>query len=327
MDHSATLPWTDEQWSMLHQLVQDTARKARVAASFLPIEGPLPPGQEFVPAMRLTFPNDQEIFYDPTGGTRTTLSTQGRAQDRPYIDGALTLPLVGISCSIRLRSPEAKDPDLVGAKQMLRRAADVLGRLEDEIIFNGLQPEDANGIRRRYDTPGAGIGTPLSTAPPIYVIRGPRKVRYYGLLTYASPRKIRGARPVTKASNLVDTIVRAIEELEGRGYSGPFCCVLGNDLFAVAVRPQVGLVLPSETIIPFLQGGPLLRMVSMLNDTGIIIALGGWPIDIVVGTDLEVNYLGRTEQDYLLSVSERFRLRIKDSYPATAPRGPCVRIR
>ena len=37
-------PLTDGQWSRIRQIVHDEALRARVAASFLPLYGPLPAG-------------------------------------------------------------------------------------------------------------------------------------------------------------------------------------------------------------------------------------------------------------------------------------------
>ena len=36
------LPWTDEQWARVNQVVHEEASRARVAATFLPLVGPLP---------------------------------------------------------------------------------------------------------------------------------------------------------------------------------------------------------------------------------------------------------------------------------------------
>ena len=52
-----------------------------------------------------------------------------------------TLQLVTLSCNIYLRGSEIADPDLDAAKSMVRRAGEVLGRLEDAVIFYGLPPD------------------------------------------------------------------------------------------------------------------------------------------------------------------------------------------
>src|SRR5580698_9845868 len=42
------VPWTDDQWDRVTQAIQDEANRARVAAAFLPLYGPLPPDTDFV---------------------------------------------------------------------------------------------------------------------------------------------------------------------------------------------------------------------------------------------------------------------------------------
>lgn len=42
------VPWTDEQWARVNQVIQEEASRARVAATFIPLVGPLPKGTDFV---------------------------------------------------------------------------------------------------------------------------------------------------------------------------------------------------------------------------------------------------------------------------------------
>ena len=91
----------------------------------------------------------------------------------------------------------------------------------------------------------------------------------------------------------------AIGLLEQNGHFGPFAAVLGQRLFLVAQTPDVGsLVMPQDRIIPFLGGGPLLRS-STLDDwngfTGVVVALGGAPVELVVATDMCLQFLQVTD--------------------------------
>jgi hypothetical protein len=105
--------------------------------------------------------------------------------------------------------------------------------------------------------------------------------------------------------------------LEGRGQFGPFATVLGQGLFAVAQTPDPGsLVLPQDRIIPFLGGGPLLRS-STLDDfggySGMVVALGGAPLELVIATDVCLQFLQVTDQPaFLFRVSEKIALRIRE---------------
>ena len=134
---ASRLAWTDEQWASVQQLVQTAARTARVASSFLPLVGPLPPGQSTVPALEMATEDD------PQGG---------QAHQRLVIDDGATLRLTTVACDIYLGTQEAEDPTLAAASAMLGRAADVIGRLEDAIVFRG-QPGPARAPSRTTARP------------------------------------------------------------------------------------------------------------------------------------------------------------------------------
>jgi uncharacterized linocin/CFP29 family protein len=293
------LPWTDEQWGTVQRTVQEAAAKARVAASFLPLVGPLADGQASVPKLEM-----KELSPD--------LGWYGQGKDRLEIDDGTTLTLITISCNVYLKTQQAEDPDLASARQMLGRAAVLIGRLEDAIVFRGQQ-----GPGR---TPAAGAPT-----PEVYTVQGGDKST--GLLG-ASPRRnvdirrnppSQGSGPTpTYSDELVTGVVSAIDQLEGSGQYGPFACVLGTQLYEAANTPSPGsMILPSDRIVPFL-GGPLLRSSSIPAGEGLVIALAGSPIDLVVARDVHVSYLQLSlEPRHVLRVSERFVLRVKQPHAVT----------
>ncbi len=290
MSDDFRLPWTDEQWAMVQRIVQESARKARVASSFLPLIGPLPDGQASVPKLDMS----QYTITD-------NYPQRGEALQRLEVDDGETLRLTTIACAVYLRTQQVEDPDLVSAKQMLGRAADLIGRLEDAIVFNG-QPQPPE-IPRKPD------GEPW-VVPEVYTVRNGQKHR--GLLTHK--RRLVADFPWhDDKTDIVGTIVNAIQALEGNGHYGPFACVLGHELYRAATTPSQGsLVLPSDRIIPFLDGGPLRRSSVVPGKQGVVIALAGSPIDVVVATDVHVSYVQLTlEPRYVLRVSERFVLRMK----------------
>ncbi len=293
MPEDPHLSWTDEQWAAMQRIVQESARKARVASSFLPLTGPLPPGQASVPALQL----DALSLAD---------RLRGEAPRRFEIDDGETLRLTTIACEVYLRTQQAEDPDLASAKQMLGRAADIIGRLEDAIVFNGLSEADKP----------PKIGTKLAVRPEVYTVRGPVQD---GLL---SDNGLKCRKPVDLAKGgeaLVKAVVSSIQKLEGLGYYGPFACLLGHTLYEAANTPNAGsLVLPSDRITPFLDGGPLRRSSVVPEGQGVIVALAGSPIDLVVACDVDVKFIQLSiEPRYVLRVSERFVLRMKQ------PRARC----
>jgi uncharacterized linocin/CFP29 family protein len=283
---ASRLPWTDEQWASVQQLVQTAARKARVASSFLPLVGPLPPGQSTVPALEMTARDDPE---------------RGQGQQRLVVDEGETLRLTTIACEIYLSTQEAEDPALAAATAMLGRAADVLGRLEDAIVFRG-QPGPGQA-------PVKEDGSPV-VVPPVYTVSGGQERP--GLLS-AGPleREVPAGEHGGTGEALVRAVIGAIQDLEKRGHYGPFACVLGLYLYEAATTPNHSLVLPSDRITPFLDG-PLLRSSTIPESDGVVVSLAAAPIDLVIGTDIAVGFLQRTlEPKYVVRVSERFVARFK----------------
>jgi uncharacterized linocin/CFP29 family protein len=268
-DDAPRLPWTDEQWTTVHRIVQEAAGKARVASTFLPLVGPLPPGQTTVPALTL----------DPA-----TLQTNDQT----------AFPLTTIACNVELTTQQAEDPELGAARQMLARAAEGIGRIEDAIVFNF--------------NPG---GNPVAGFPPIYTDQGgPPNAGLFTVAAFEPVERTRAGDVVS--ATLVRAIAAAIQALEGDGHYGPFACVLGRDLFLAANSPADSMVFPSDRILPFLECGPLRRSSVVPRGEGVIVALAGSPVDLVVASDVHVKFLQLTTQPrYVLRVSERFVLRIK----------------
>lgn len=287
MPDDSRLPWTDEQWAMAQRVVQDGARKARVASSFLPLVGPLPDGQASVPALPMRYPEFE--------------SYRGEAPRRLEVDDGETLRLTTIACNVYLKTQQAEDPDLASAKQMLGRAADVIGRLEDAIVFNG--------------QPGPGEAPEIDdepVVPQIYTVRNGQERP--GLVTGEPGEVVEWQDEANGYSeSLVSAVVGAIQSLEGRGHYGPFACVLGHQLYRAANTPsRSSLVLPSDRIMPFLDGGPLRRSSVVPTDRGVVVALAGSPIDLVLASDVHVRFVQLSiEPRYVLRVSERFVLRMK----------------
>jgi uncharacterized linocin/CFP29 family protein len=124
--------------------------------------------------------------------------------------------------------------------------------------------------------------------------------------------------------------------LETAGYFGPFAVVLGQQFFVAVQTPETGLVLPQDRIIPFLGGGPLLRSSTLPPDAGVVVALGGAPIELVVATDVSFQFLQlMIDPAYAFRVYEKMALRIREPNAIIAlvpegedgPRGGGGRVR
>ena len=226
------VPWTDEQWARVNKVVQEEASRARMAATFLPLLGPLPGDTDFV---------RQEVIQ---------FSAAINIQDRPVIQ------LATLQVRVPVRGAQMADPEMTSVLALFRRAANVLARLEDAVVFRGLVPDPAFPGQNRF-------------APPINV--GPRPAKGLGnhrragkpwtLEKPALPAQQVNIPwlPPDRDARLVVGIAQAIGRLEEQGHFGPFAVVLDQKLFLVAQTPTAALVLPQDRILPFLGGGPLLR--------------------------------------------------------------------
>jgi uncharacterized linocin/CFP29 family protein len=271
MQSNPQVPWTEEQWARVNQAIQEEAQRARVAATFLPLYGPLPPDTDFV-----------------------------RSGDIPYaaplqINDTDVIQLSTLQIKVVLRGAQLADPEMSSALALFRRAANILSRLEDALIFNGRH------------------------APPVLPHKSPNIGEQYlggdavGLLDRA-----RAFGPkISDGDTLVHAVARAIGHLEQDGHFGPFSVVLSQRLFEIAQEPSepTPQVIPQDRIIPFLRGGSLLRSSALPDDKGVVVALGGEPVDFVVATDISLQFLQVTlDPNFVFRVYEKVALRIKGQH-------------
>jgi uncharacterized linocin/CFP29 family protein len=113
-DRNAQVGWTEAQWNRVREEVLEAWQRVRVAGSFLPIYGRLPPSTTVVPS---------EVLKD-----------DGSVDDRATAD------LVEIDLPVILSRQQILEEDLSSALLQFRRRATQLGQLEDWFIFNGTYP-------------------------------------------------------------------------------------------------------------------------------------------------------------------------------------------
>lgn len=280
---ASQIPWTDEQWARVEDTIQQEASRARVAATFLPLYGPLPAETDFVRTERL----------DERPGVANT-----------EIDDKTTVELATLQVKVSLRGAQMAQPELTSALQLFRRAANVLARLEDVVVFRGLTriagaqglvPRGGSGLLRGlWEIVGGQVSDGL------WSVAGP-------------PREPVPGPPQDRGESLVRAVSASIGRLEDQGHFGPFAIVLGQGLFTAAETPSPGsLVLPQDRIIPFLGGGSFLRSSALEPGTGVVVALGGAPVDLVVAKDMSLDFLQKTSDPmFVFRVFEKIVLRIK----------------
>lgn len=289
--------WTDEQWSRVQQTVHDEARRARIAGRFLPLFGPLPGNVATVPAQLIEI-RDNRHAPSPSD-----------VKKRLAIDDTKILPLVTVAANVFLTSTQQSDPDLSSAFTLFMRAANLIARIEDAIIFRGA------GWKESVENLVSALGaTPISEVVDV----SPFSLDGIGTLltpggSESTPLSLELGKEKNRGQGLVEIAAKGISELDAHGFQGPYALVLSQDLFVDAETPDEGsLVLPSDRIKPLIEG-PLLRSTILPKNEGVLISLAGNPVEIVVASDINVRFLQLTTDPlHVYRVSEKFVLRIKE---------------
>ncbi|HEX6273420.1 MAG TPA: encapsulin, partial [Polyangiaceae bacterium] len=282
----AQLPWTDEQWARVTKTVKQEAERTRVAAKFLPIYGPVGEDQVAVPNLALS-----ETGIAPLVPAAAA-AVPGLSRRRLDVDSSPQTALATISMLVYVRGHEASDPELQAALTMFRRAANILARTEDALMFNGqadvnekpVAPGGAIDLAQvTYGRPQNGlVGSDLGpNLPDGHQARRVRIPQRAGLVA---------------GQALIEAVVDAIDRLEQQGYGGPYACVLANDLYRDAHTPTDNLVLPRHTIVPMLEDGPLLRSSTIKDGWGIVVSRDSGQVEQVLASEICVKFLHVSEE-------------------------------
>lgn len=290
---SAHLGWSDEQWARVARTVQEEAQKARIAAQFLPT----------------VLAPDKTAVAVPDNSLGVNLTAPTDPKQRLVVDHTPATSLTTISINVALTSQEVADPEQTGALIQFRRAANLIARVEDALVFcgqsgAGAMPVGVAGLPQVFSVTGGGKRPGLAVPSPT------------GSSSF-SPRQELALTPgvggtgAGPGNDLATQIIAGVGLLEAAGHNRPFACVLPQDLFTDLHVPSPSLVMPRDRVVPFLDGGPLLRSSTLPIGQGVLVALGGSPIEIVVSRELHIRYLQTTlEPRYIVRVSERLALRV-----------------
>lgn len=276
---NSQIDWSSEQWDQIQQIVADEVSKVSVAGSFLACCGPLEQSATVVRSQRLS---DQQALIT--------------------VDDVETLRLWTLAVHVDLKQRQLAEEHLTGAISAFRRAANLLARSEDAIVFNGLPKGDP-------------------TKKQLQTARVPPQCRVTG----GASAKGLAANNVSQSPGndpgqiLVSSVASAIATLEQDGHLGPFACIMGQEAFVAANTPiPRSLVLPKDRIEPLL-GTQLLRSSTLQDNQVIVISLAGDPIDLVVATSPTVQFLNVSDEaKYRFRVYEKFVLRIKEQGAVSA---------
>ena len=262
MANDPQVPWTDEQWARVNQVIQEEAKRARVAATFLPLYGPLDADADFVRKQEISYslqgtiglpnaPCRAEAHFGSTGAELWRAGASlGRSAYRSTTgtrSASLRLQVIVAVRNAQMADPEAGE-----------RAGVVSPRRKRHRSSRGRSCVQRTYVEPAFGRTGAaGEGSPVCL--DIWQITGAVEAR--GIWSQGPARRIDIDRPELRmreeGSGLSARYREPSAELEQRGQFGPFAVVLGQQLFLIAQTPDSkSLVLPQDRIIPFLGGRP-----------------------------------------------------------------------
>ena len=142
------VPLTEDQWVRVNQAVLEEAQRARVAATFLPLYGPLPADTDFV----------RKVDVSEAGPLE--------AKDKQIIE------LSTLQVKVKLRGAQLADPELGSVLSVFRRAGNILARVEDALVFDGQDGAApiaaAHGVEIADDQGAPGLITDaVAGTPPV----------------------------------------------------------------------------------------------------------------------------------------------------------------
>ena len=214
------------------------------------------------------------------------------------VDDVKTIPLVELQAPVNLTKLQAEDGDLSSAFLLIRRGANRLARAHDAVVLTG--------------QPAAGSLPP--TAPPnVKAIGGIKNDGVSATTTTIDVGPV-GAGG-SYGEKLVEKVADALVQLESQGYIGSYVLVLGQRLFTDANTPSKGsLVLPTDRLEALLEGKSIYRSSVLDKDQGLLMSLGGEPMDraVAVAPKFEFMRIGANETREC-RVFERFVLRLKEA--------------
>ena len=106
-------------------------------------------------------------------------------------------------------------------------------------------------------------------------------------------------------------IVQATESLVSDNFYGPYAVIVSPALYTKTQRVAMNAgMLFSELITGVAKGG-LYQSPLLAKDQGLVVSLGAYNMDLVVGQDLITAYTGNEGLDHTFSMLESVSLRIK----------------
>ncbi|HKX27953.1 MAG TPA: encapsulin [Blastocatellia bacterium] len=301
------LPWSQDIWNRIDQAVHDEYERTNITRKFIPLYGPIAPGELIVIA--------DTVVRD--GQTLT-------------VNESATIPLVELQVEFTLTPQQVhREGELMTAVTLATRAGNLLAGAADVITLHGQSAIDGiggtqhplfadNKVRVRSGPAGDGL-LKAAEANPIQVIQ----VTALDPVDPSDPDE-----PLRFGERTFAAVADGYSRLQSgtglqQAHYGPYALVLHNEPYADTYAPlATTLIMPADRIKPLMTAGffgtgtlPATGNTPNVRETtGVLVSLGGNTMDLVVGMGATTAFLQEdTEGRYRFRVYERFALRLKDT--------------
>lgn len=264
------LPWSNDVWSSIDGAVNAEVQRTCIGAKIIPLYAPAP---------------SSDASTVPADVIDTVTMTA---------DESAVTPIVELGVEFRLtRQQIGSEPDVGTAVSLATRAANVLARAEDVILFQG-KDGLKDPLLKSVKQGGGSLGAGLLSSADLAITVNPIGTDSYGKNTFVS-------------------FANAYSQLQSKGHYGPYAFVVRSEIYADAYAPLPDtLVLPADSVKAMVSLGfygtaaiPLL--------SGVLVSVGGNTMDLVSSVNPTTEFL-QIDPDggYRFKVFERFALRVKD---------------
>ena len=215
-----------------------------------------------------------------------TVPAEAIDPDTLTVDESAVVPLVELTIDFSLtRQQVDQEAELGTAATLARRAAARLTQAEDFVVLQGDKALDAGLLGGTVKGRGpAGSGLVAAAAETV----------------------------TANGEGTFGAVARAFSILQASSHTGPYGLLLDADRYAAAFEVRKGeLVHTAERLRGLVQA--LFGTAAMPEGRGVLVSVGGDTVDLVIGSDPTVAFLGIDSDDrFGFRVVERFVLRVKD---------------
>jgi uncharacterized linocin/CFP29 family protein len=161
------------------------------------------------------------------------------------------------------------------------------------------------------DSAAAGAASWCAEAEDKLIFYGEQKHGYEGLMTHPQRHRLELSGNWDRPGMAFRDVVRASETLFEAGHYGPYAMVVAPRLWANLHRLwEDARTLEIDNVRRLLDGG-VFRSDVLANNSAVVVSTGRENMDITIGLDMTVAYLGAERMNHPFRVLETLGLRIK----------------